>query len=219
MTIEICVNIGSGNGFLPDGTKPLPKPALTHRQWDLVSFTSENFTPWYEFENCEFKITTASHKLKELTPVSEWVALKETEAETERVLRCHNIHAWFTVSCFNPLWFSDAIWRHRSRWAHVMSTCLTTPSHHMNQCWLLIKAVPWHSLEGNFTMSVPVTVQCNAPESYTVKPVYNDHLMGYFSASWSSSRWPRATYMSSTRQKLLARVIWYFQSSLKHITE
>ena len=28
---------------------------------------------------------------------------------------------------------------------------------------------------------------------YTVKPVYNDHLMGYFSAFWSSSRWPRAT--------------------------
>ena len=27
----------------------------------------------------------------------------------------------------------------------------------------------------------------------TVKPVYNDHLMGYFSAFWSKSRWPRAT--------------------------
>ena len=27
----------------------------------------------------------------------------------------------------------------------------------------------------------------------TVKPVYNDHLMGYFSAFWNSSRWPRAT--------------------------
>ena len=27
----------------------------------------------------------------------------------------------------------------------------------------------------------------------TVKPVYNDHLMGYFSAVWSSSRWPMAT--------------------------
>ena len=27
----------------------------------------------------------------------------------------------------------------------------------------------------------------------TVKPVYNNHLMGYFSAFWSSSRWPRAT--------------------------
>ena len=30
-------------------------------------------------------------------------------------------------------------------------------------------------------------------EVYTVKSVYNDHLMGYFSAFWSSSRWPRAT--------------------------
>ena len=47
---------------------------------------------------------------------------------------------------------------------------------------------------------------------YTVKPVYNDHLMGYFSAFWTSSRWPRAT-------KLLARVNWYLQSSLKYITE
>ena len=28
---------------------------------------------------------------------------------------------------------------------------------------------------------------------YTVKPVYNDHLLRYFSAFWSSSRWPRAT--------------------------
>ena len=27
----------------------------------------------------------------------------------------------------------------------------------------------------------------------TVKPVYNDHRMGYYSASWSSFRWPRAT--------------------------
>ena len=27
----------------------------------------------------------------------------------------------------------------------------------------------------------------------TVKPVYNDHLMGYFSAFWSSSRWSGAT--------------------------
>ena len=29
---EIWVNIGSGNGFLPDGTKPLPKPMLTYHQ-------------------------------------------------------------------------------------------------------------------------------------------------------------------------------------------
>ena len=53
----------------------------------------------------------------------------------------------------------------------------------------------------------------------TMKPVYNDHLMEYFSAFWSSSRWPRATLMSSRRQKLLPRVNWYIHSSLKNITE
>ena len=35
--------------------------------------------------------------------------------------------------------------------------------------------------------------QHKQPTAITVKPVYNDHLMEYFSASWSSSRWPRAT--------------------------
>ena len=29
---EIWVNIGSGNGLLPDGTKPLPEPMLSYHQ-------------------------------------------------------------------------------------------------------------------------------------------------------------------------------------------
>ena len=33
----------------------------------------------------------------------------------------------------------------------------------------------------------------NNTDNTTVKPVYNDHLIGYFSVFWSSSRWPRAT--------------------------
>ena len=35
---DIWVNIGSGNGLLPDGTKPLPEPMLTYHQWGLVAF-------------------------------------------------------------------------------------------------------------------------------------------------------------------------------------
>ena len=35
--MEIWVNIGSGNGLLPDGTKPLPEPMLTY-QWGPVTF-------------------------------------------------------------------------------------------------------------------------------------------------------------------------------------
>ena len=45
-------------------------------------------------------------------------------------------------------------------------------------------------------------------EFATVKPVYKDHLIGYFSAFWISRR-----------QTLLAGVNWYIQSSLKHTTE
>ena len=30
MAIYLWVNIGSGNGLLPDSTKPLPKPMLTY---------------------------------------------------------------------------------------------------------------------------------------------------------------------------------------------
>ena len=32
MATWIYVNIGSGDGLLPDGTKPLPEPMLTYRQ-------------------------------------------------------------------------------------------------------------------------------------------------------------------------------------------
>ena len=35
---QIWVNIGSGNGLLPDGTKPLPEPMLTDHQWSPVTF-------------------------------------------------------------------------------------------------------------------------------------------------------------------------------------
>ena len=38
MASEIWVNIGSGNGLLPGGTKPLPEPMLTNQQLDPVTF-------------------------------------------------------------------------------------------------------------------------------------------------------------------------------------
>ena len=35
---DALVNIGSGNGLLPDGTKPLPEPMLTYRKYGPVTF-------------------------------------------------------------------------------------------------------------------------------------------------------------------------------------
>ena len=54
------------------------------------------------------------------------------------------------VNSFCP---RDAIWQHRSgsTLAQVMACCLTAPSRYLNQCWLIISKVHWHSSEGNFT--------------------------------------------------------------------
>ena len=52
----------------------------------------------------------------------------------------------------NSLRPSDAIWRQWS-WttlAQVMACCLTAPSHYLNQCWLIIRGVLWHTSESSF---------------------------------------------------------------------
>ena len=49
----------------------------------------------------------------------------------------------------NSLGPSDTIWRWRS-WStlyQIMTCCLTAPSHYLNQCWLIISKVLWHSSE------------------------------------------------------------------------
>ena len=43
MAIEIWVSIGSGNGLLLDGTKPLPEPILTFHQSGPVTITCGQF--------------------------------------------------------------------------------------------------------------------------------------------------------------------------------
>ena len=37
--------------------------------------------------------------------------------------------------------------------AQAMACCLTAPSHYLNQCWLIIRRVLWHSSDNNFTGS------------------------------------------------------------------
>ena len=39
----VTVNIGSGNGLLPDSTKPVPEPILTYHEWGFMVFTLEQF--------------------------------------------------------------------------------------------------------------------------------------------------------------------------------
>ena len=65
-----------------------------------------------------------------------------------------------TVLSFNSLRSSEAIWRHRSgsTLAQVMACCLTASSHYLNQCWLIISKVLWHSSQGNFMRDTSSTI-------------------------------------------------------------
>ena len=64
--------------------------------------------------------------------------------------------------------------------AHVMYDDVYNQGHFFFHYWPLVQ-------ESNYYLR-----QCWF-QYYTVKPVYNDHPIGYFSAFWSSSRWPLAT--------------------------
>ena len=57
------VNIGSDDGLLPDGTKPLPEPMQINHQWSLVVFPLGQFCSKCmqdEFENYILNITVKS---------------------------------------------------------------------------------------------------------------------------------------------------------------
>ena len=66
-----------------------------------------------------------------------------------------NLENLYTLWPFhvNWLWHSDSIWRQRSgsTLAQVRACCLTAPSHYLNQYWLNISKVWWHSFAGTFT--------------------------------------------------------------------
>ena len=81
------------------------------------------------------------------------------------------INSCVTCSRVNLLWPSDAIWQQRSgsTLAQVMTCCLTAPSHYLNQCWLIISEVQWHSYWGNFTRDASTINHWNPFESYIFK--------------------------------------------------
>ena len=76
-----------------------------------------------------------------------------------------------SADLFNSLPPSDAIGRQRSgsTLAQVMACCLMTPSHYLNQCWLIISKVEWHSSKGKFTRDTPAINHWNYLENLIPK--------------------------------------------------
>ena len=74
----------------------------------------------------------------------------------ENIYQCVICKMWsicFWLQYVNSVWPSDTIWWYRSgsTLSLVMACCLTTPSHYLNQCCLIINETLWYLAEGKFT--------------------------------------------------------------------
>ena len=84
-------------------------------------------------------------------------------------LKCYSIPRVILniIWSVNSLWPSDTIWQHKSEstllW--VMVCGLWTPSHYLDQYWLIISEIPWHLHGSSFTVSAKATVLYNEFES------------------------------------------------------
>ena len=71
MATEIWVTIGSGNGLLPDGTKPLPGPILNYHEFNALPSSREQFNrnfQKYQFDKWVRKLWFIISKLLRSLP-------------------------------------------------------------------------------------------------------------------------------------------------------
>ena len=131
--------------------KCVPEVFLESRHWLIHVF---NICPTRKNEAC---CLAAIARTTILVPWPEVMSLykkSEDRAPANEIYACdHPIIETAAVTWFNSLWPSDDIWRQgsRSTLAQVMACCLTAPSHYLNQCWLMISEVLWHTPDSNFT--------------------------------------------------------------------
>ena len=92
------------------------------------------------------------------------------------------------LMCINSLWPSDAIWRQRSgsTLAQVMACCLMAPSHYLNQFWLIISKVLWHSWEGITMRRSEHTNQYNKIENYIFRIAFRFPRGQWVNKWWNS---------------------------------
>ena len=93
MASEILVNNGSGNGLLPDGTKPLPDPMLTNHQWSLVTFISGQFHEMLQPSITKICLEIACLKFHSNLPGGQWVKVAK--------------QGYFNPSGAGPLYIQD----------------------------------------------------------------------------------------------------------------
>ena len=90
--------------------------------------------------------------------------------------------------------------------ARAMACCLTAPSHYLNQCWFLISAVLWHSLESIFTGNVQATILCSEFDKNTATSPRGQWVHLYMQGIWH--RYQKAEHKSSFKHKTDTSCLW-----------
>ena len=144
--------------------------------------------PAFICTNDSFTITIMNHEVWSDSKISYLKIPEEESWYFTKNFQMNFILVWFTIFrlkiillypnkminpylLINSFWPSDAIWWQRpgSTLAQVIACCLTEPSHHLNQCWLIISEVLWHWAESNFTASTQALILYNDFENHTFK--------------------------------------------------
>ena len=101
------------------------------------------------------------------------------------------LHVYLNTACH---YLILAQWRHMaqrsgSTLVQVMASCFMAPSHYLNQCWLIISDVQWHSYEGNFTRDASNINHYNQFENYITKILFKSPRANEINLSlgWSRS--------------------------------
>ena len=88
------VNIGSGNGLLPDGTKPLPESMLTYHKYGLVAITQGLFHIKYLSHQFLKWAWNARIKISFKSPGGQWVKTGDNYSNRE-------VFLWFNANKFS----------------------------------------------------------------------------------------------------------------------
>ena len=130
--------IGSDNGLLPGRCQAT---IWTNAGiWSIGTFGTN-------FSEILIEIQTFSLNEMHLKSLSQAQCVNSVGRYLSSVKYC-SIQSWpLDGLYFNSLGPSDAIWRQRSgtTLAQVMACCLAAPCHYLNQYWLIISEVQWHS--------------------------------------------------------------------------
>ena len=138
-----------------------PEPALRSEEKDKWTIQTTVKLEFFQTQKT-FKICAFSLPKEDSTKI---------QANTAKMIwRLCEIHCWMLIS-FNSLGPSDAIWRQRSgsTLGQVMACCQTAPSHYLNQCWVIISKVEWHSSKGKFTWDASAINHWNYLENQVPK--------------------------------------------------